>query len=216
MTKYELGRTNLGVSSIWRGLALLISFGLLSVAAMAIDVHQAMAGSGGDGCNIVAAGGAAGMPTGFSDDFESTSGWWFLTSDLGNGYVSSRADALSPTHVGYQYSSRNPAGQWQSLNKKFIAAGSGGVPIDCHVRIAVDPITPIQGSLEIDDALTKQMVHSQQFSLSTTNTWTEVATCPSPKVGSFTSNAVIVRVILTGNGAWQEFLVDNLVGSCTF
>ena len=156
----------------------------------------------------------AGLPAVFfTDSLENAdSRWWFGSANLGNGYVSTRAGAHSPTRVGDEYSNRNPPGQWQSLSRRFVLPAA--TLTGCAASVWIDPLTPVSGVLEIDDAVTKAPLRSGSFSLAATHTWTLVSTA-SDQLGAPTGNAIIVRVGLLGNGAWQEFLFDDLSGSCT-
>jgi hypothetical protein len=138
-------------------------------------------------------------------------GWWFTRSDLGNGYVSRRAEARSPSHVGDEYSNNNPSGQWQALSRQFVLPGA--TLTECTASVWIDPLAAVHGLLEIDDAATRAPLRSESFSLAGTKTWTLVATEGDP-LGSPTSNAIIVRVELLGNGEWQEFLFDDVLGNC--
>jgi hypothetical protein len=156
----------------------------------------------------------AGSPAAFfTDSLENTApGWWFSSTDRGNGYTSTRAGAHSPTRVGDEYSNRNPSGQSQSLSRRFVLPAA--TLTGCTASVWIDPLTAVSGKLEIDDAVTKAPLRSGSFSLAATKTWTLVST-DGAQLGSPSRNDIIVRVALLGNGEWQEFLFDDLSGSCT-
>jgi hypothetical protein len=188
----------------WRGAILFVS---ACSAPLSLDqqpeVATALAGDAGP---------AGGPSVSFADSLEKRLGWWFGASAQGNGYVSRRAEARSPNHVGDLYSNRTPAGQWVGLSKRFTLPAT--TLTGCAASIWIDPFTDVTGDLEIDDAATKAQLRSGSFSLAGTRTWTQVST-GGEQLGSPTGNGIIVRVHLWGNGAWQEFLFDDLSGSCT-
>jgi hypothetical protein len=213
MIKQRSCKKSRNTSANWRA-ASLFSLGLLALTSMTIDQRDASAGTGGTGGTGVTGGGAGGAPSAtFSDTFENSLGWWFNTSDLGNGYISTRTEARSPSHVGDEYSNHNPTGQWQSLNKRF-TFDINYIPTDCQASIWIRPLTVVTGALEVDDALTGNPIQYKAFALPATNTWTQVSTDLVAPSQAPTGKVIIVRVELLGNGAWQEFLIDDLFGWC--
>jgi hypothetical protein len=151
----------------------------------------------------------------FSDNLDTPpSAWWFTTSAQGNGYVSSRAEAISPTRVGDEYSNHNPAGQWDAMSRQFVFPNVTTVT-NCYLNAWVYPLTAVSGVIEVDDALTKAQLSAGSFSFAATKDWRPVGASPLAGASPSTSNAIIVRLEILGNGVFQEFLFDNVDGGCS-
>jgi hypothetical protein len=145
----------------------------------------------------------------FQDDFENGSWSFFRSAGHGNGYVSYRpADAYSPTHVGNMYDASDAAPGYSVLGKAFQLSGAGHA---CWAGIRIKPLSNVGGELEVRDASSKELLSSTSFQLQTASSWIWVRTYP---MSTTVSDAVLVRVVLLYNGAWQSLLLDDMYGGC--
>ena len=189
-------------------LATLVKVGAVAVCVAAsaalIGETQAVAQSGGGPGN----GGGPGFD--FSDNFE-TPGTWsaYSTSSSGVSYVSSRpADAQSPTHLGDEYDRRGAAPGYQMLARAFTLPTNAGA---CSAVVYIKPLTAVTGELQILDPANKNRLATTPFTFPGGSGWRSVVAIAS---AAASANVISIRVVLNHNGTWQEFLVDDLYGSC--
>lgn len=193
---------------IVRGIALAQLTALAACsAATAIgagEIEQAVNAGGNGGT-----GGAGPGTISLIDDFETPGTWGFFSStSSGVGYVSSRSDARSPTHVGSQYDRHGTSG-YQVLFRNFTVPPNTG---PCGIFIFIKPLSAVTGQVQIIDAATKASLGATPFQSTAAGDWflVSASTTAGPSAG-----ALSVRVELDHDGTFQELLVDDLSGSCT-
>ncbi len=148
-----------------------------------------------------------------SDSF-SAAGWWFATSHVGNGYVSSRPEAQSATRVGDEYG-RNPVGDSEGLGKAFTLDHT---PTDCIASAYLDALSPVDTvTIDTFDTATRKVVRSANFApgfFTGAPVWQRFDNARVKPEQAFTSSTVSVRLTLNGNGEWQEALFDDVTLYC--
>jgi len=163
----------------------------------------------GASLSAASAGGSAGSGAiSLSDDFENPGTWGFYSSTRsGIGYVSSRSDARSSTHVGSQYDRRGASG-YQILSRNFTVPSNTG---ECVIIAYIKPLTAVTGQLQILDPANKALLGTKPFQTVAASDWFGVlaATTAAPSAG-----ALSVRIELDHDGTFQELLVDDVSGSC--
>jgi hypothetical protein len=157
---------------------------------------------------VPGSGGLGGGGIQLADDFETPGTWGFYSStSSGIGYVSSRSDARSPSHVGSQYDRRGTSG-YQILFRNFTVPPNTG---ECVIIAYIKPLTAVTGQLQIIDPANKALLGTKPFQAVAPGDWFGilVSTTAAPSAG-----ALSVRVELDHDGTFQELLVDDVSGSC--
>lgn len=189
--------------SILKGVAL-AQLGLLAACSAATAV-----GAGEiEEANVNGSGPSFGGGVNLADDFETPGTWRFYSSNRsGIGYVSSRSDARSFTHVGSEYDRRGASG-YQILSRSFTVPPNTG---ECAIAVYIKPLTAVTGQLQILDPANKTLLGAKPFHADAAGDWFSVSTTTT----AAPSAAVLaVRVELDHDGTFQELLVDDLSGSC--